>query len=104
MSVPETREIARIEEATLRGYAIESAEQDVAAMVDEIVDFLGGNCTGDREPSDYFGPISNAELLQIAFKLEATERQCKDAMLELRRRYLADRAGLVARLVEERQS
>lgn len=73
-------------------------------MVDEIVDFLGGNCTGGREPSYYFGPISNAELLQVAFKLEATERQCKDAMLELRRRYLTDRAGLVARLVEDRQS
>ena len=72
-------------------------------MVDEIVDFLGGNCTGGREPSVYFGDISNAELLQVSFKLEATERQCKDAMLELRRRYLTDRAGLVARLVEERQ-
>ena len=90
--------------ARFSGYAIESAEQDVAAMALEITDFLAGNCTGDREPSDYFGPISNAELLQVAFKLEATERQCKDAMLELRRRYLTDRAGLVARLVEERQS
>ena len=90
--------------ARFSGYDIESAEQDVAAMADEIADYLCGNCTGEREPSDYFGPISNAELLQVAFKLESTEEQCKQAMLELRRRYLTDRAGLVARLVEERQS
>lgn len=90
--------------ARFSGYAIESAEQDVAAMVLEITDFLMANCLGDRTPSAYFGPINNAELLQVAFKLDATEGQCKAAMMELRRRYLADRAGLVARLVEERQS
>lgn len=104
MSTPETREIARIEDAILRGYAIESAEQDVAAMVLEITDFLAGNCTGNRTPSAYFGQINNAELLRISFKLDATKEQIVEAMRELRRRYLADRAGLVARLVEERQS
>ncbi len=104
MSTPETREIARIEDATLRGYAIESAEQDVAAMVLEITDYLMANCLGDRTPSKYFGPINNTELLRISFKLDATKEQIVEAMRELRRRYLADRAGLVARLVEERQS
>lgn len=89
--------------ARFSGYAIESAEQDVAAMVDEIADYLCGNCTGEREPSDYFGPISNAELLQVAFKLDSKPEQIVAAMRILRRRYLTDRAGLVARLVEERQ-
>lgn len=90
--------------ARFSGYAIESAEQDVAAMVLEITDFLAGNCTGERENSLYFGLISNAELLQVAFKENSPDFTCKAAILELRRRYLADRAGLVARLVEERQS
>ena len=89
--------------ARFSGYSIESAEQDVAAMADEIADYLCGNCTVEREPSEYFGPISNAELLQVAFKLESKPEQIVAAMRILRRRYLDDRAIVVDQLVEDRR-
>lgn len=71
------------------------AEGRVCEMVDEVTDFLCGTSIVPREPSDYFGVISNAELIGVAMNPQSSGEQCKAAMMEIRKRYLKDREVLV---------
>lgn len=56
-----------------------------------------------REPSAYFTSISTTELAKVLINAEATGRQIIEAARELRQRYLADNAQMVAK-IEERAS
>ena len=44
--------------------------------------------TGNREPSTFFGPISNPELFRVQMSSTATLEQVREASQELRNRFL----------------
>lgn len=50
----------------------------------------------NREDSDYFGPISTAELLRLCFGGKTNEQQSKAALDELRKRYLEENESRIA--------
>jgi RNase P/RNase MRP subunit p30 len=71
------------------------AEERYTKDVELIADWL---CVAsdDREPSEYWGPISTSELAQQAFSGTLNEEQCKAALTELRKRYLEDNESRIA--------
>ena len=50
----------------------------------------------DREPSQYFGSISNAELTAVIFGEDADMRTIGNAVIEFRKRFFAENAELIA--------
>jgi hypothetical protein len=72
----------------LSDMAIEIGEQHVLENMELISEFLV-ECSPDREPCAYFGPIATAELVwQILLNKEANESQLAAAARELRARIL----------------
>ncbi len=50
----------------------------------------------NREPSQYFGSISNAELMAVIFGPDADLRTVGHAVIEFRERFFAENAELIA--------
>lgn len=82
-------------------------EEIVWEMVAE--DFLtpeniGGwieSASTEREPSSYWGPISNDELLRIIFGNKATSEQRDQAVIVIRRRFFAEHDKTISRLLAD---
>ena len=71
------------------------AEERYTKDVELIADWLAVS-SDDREPCDYFGPISTTELAQMLFSGALNEEQCKAASDELRKRYLDEYESRIA--------
>lgn len=85
---------------------VEQIERQVDLLIERNeVDFYDwwANTTVDvpREPSSYFGLISELELVQLLMKVEATPEQCKAAAMELRKRFADDHLELIAERAEK---
>lgn len=71
------------------------AEERYTQDVELIADWM--NVADDsREHSDYFGPISTAELVRVCFGGKTNEQQSKAALDELRKRYLDEYESRIA--------
>jgi hypothetical protein len=81
---------------TVRPWAEDTACEDVESFGN----WLAWNDCGPREPSAYFTSISIAELAQMLINADATDKQLAAAARELRQRFLADNADLVAQIEE----
>lgn len=73
---------------TLDQTSIEIGEDYVTEDHERIADFTW-EATSEREPSEYFGPISNRELFQLVFGRRGNQEQRYEACWELRQRMLA---------------
>lgn len=72
------------------------AVADHCKNVEALSEFIG-LCSGDREPSAYFGPISTQDLIaEILLNPKADDSQLAAGMRELRSRFLIDSAGAIA--------
>ena len=71
------------------------AEEHLTNDLFQIADWV--HCADEaREPCDYFGPISTAELVRLCFGGKTTEQQSKAALDELRKRFLEENESRIA--------
>jgi hypothetical protein len=59
------------------------------------------SCSGERESSAYWGPISSEELILIIFGDRATPEQRDQAVITIRRRFFEESHAEIARLATE---
>jgi hypothetical protein len=80
------------------------AEEKVGADLDSFSEFiaLAGFPLAQREPCEYFGPISTEALIsEILMKPRATDEQIAQAWLEVRRRYFEAEASRIEAFMNE---
>lgn len=78
---------------------IEPTVAQIESSVDDLIDGIAKECdsfvylewlctSGEvREPSSYFGPISNDEMLKLLANPDSSPEQCKAIGSEIRRRF-----------------
>lgn len=70
--------------------AILMAEEKTCENTELFYEWLQGHSGCDREPSNFFGPISTDELVRMGLSGKATFSQCSAIWDELRTRFLND--------------
>ena len=82
--------------------SLEYAQQEACEDIEAFGNWLAWS-DDSREPSAYFTSISTTELARMLINAEANDAQVVAAARELRQRYLADNAKMVAKIEAEAQ-
>jgi len=83
---------------TLEEIAIEMAEEKF--LTAERIGTWIESCSSVREPSSYWGMISNEELILIIFGDKATSEQRDQATIVIRNRFFAEHCAEIAEIAE----